>query len=55
MKDSLITFIVSICIMPFAVALIVGMYKLTYTNDLFLMWFMLSTFVMVFMIWGYTR
>ena len=54
-KTNLITFIVSICIMPFTVALVYGMYKLTCLNDLYFIWLMASGLVMMFMFWGTTK
>lgn len=54
-KTDLIATITSICIMPFAVALVYGMYKLTCLNDLYFIWLMASCLVMMLMFWGTTK
>lgn len=55
MKESLIRFIVSICIMPYTIALVYGMYKLTCLNDYYFIWAMASFMVMMFIFWGTTK
>lgn len=50
-KTNVLTFITCICIMPFTIALVYGMYKLTCLNDLYFIWLMASCLVMMFMFW----
>ena len=54
-KHNIIATITCICIMPFTVALVYGMYKLTCLNDLYFIWLMASFLVLMFMFWGNTR
>lgn len=54
-KTDLIATIISICIMPFIVALVYGMYKLTCLNDLYFIWLMASSLVMMLTLWGTTK
>lgn len=55
MKTNLITFITSICLMPYTICLVYGMYKLTCLNDLYFIWLMSSFMVLMFMFWGTSK
>lgn len=54
-KTNVVTFILSICAMPYTIALVYGMYKLTCLNDLYFIWLMASFMVLMFMFWGTSK
>lgn len=54
-KENVLTFIISVCIIPFSIALVYGMYKLTCLSDYYFIWLMSSFTVLMFMSWGTTK
>ena len=54
-NTTLMTFIVSICLMPFTVSLVYGMYKLTCISDYYFIWLMSGFLVMMIMFWGNSK
>jgi hypothetical protein len=54
-KENVLTFIISVCIIPFSIALVYGMYKLTCLSDWYFIWLMSSCLVMMTFSWGYSK
>lgn len=54
-KENVLTFIISVCIIPLTIALVYGMYKLTCLSDWYFIWLMSSCMVMMFFSWGYSK
>jgi uncharacterized membrane protein len=54
-REDIIATITSICILPFTVSLVYGMYKLTCLNDLYFIWLMSSFMVLMFIFWGTSK
>ena len=54
-KENVLTFIISVCIIPYALCLVYGMYKLICISDLYFIWLMSSFLVIMFMSWGYSK
>jgi hypothetical protein len=54
-KENVLTFIISVCIIPYVLCLVYGMYKLICINDLYFIWLMSSFLVMMFFSWGYSK
>jgi uncharacterized membrane protein len=54
-RNDIIATITSICILPFTVSLVYGMYKLTCLSDWYFIWLMSSCLVMMTFSWGYSK
>lgn len=52
MKTNVMVMVLQICLVPFVISLVYGMYRLTCISDYYLIWMLSSAVVMVYTFWA---